>query len=289
VPAVTEEAHLWSSVGRYLIFMESALPDIVRRLAEEIGPRSAASPEHHMRLIRAAQVVEGALEALGYPVQSQRYEARGRPVRNLEVTLPYQRPGAVLILGAHYDTARRSPGASDNATGVGVLVELARRLRGLTLPSPVRLVAFGTEEPPFTRSAQMGSMVYARRCREEQEPIGGMISLECLGHFGARGQKALHVVGNFASRRLTAQVTALLRDGAAGPVRPWVLPGFLPGVRSSDHASFWRAGYAAVMVTGGGPLRARHYHRKSDTLRHVDLRRAETVAAALAAGLPRLL
>ena len=39
----------------------------------------------------------------------------------------------------------------------------------------------------------------------------------------------------------------------------------IPGVSWSDHQSFWRQGYRAVMVTDTAPYRYRHYHAPTDT------------------------
>ena len=43
-----------------------------------------------------------------------------------------ENPGGYYILGAHYDTVAGTPGADDNASGVAVLLEVARLARNLT-------------------------------------------------------------------------------------------------------------------------------------------------------------
>ena len=68
------------------------------------------------------------------------------------------------MVGGHYDAVVGTPGADDNATGTAAVLELARLLRAAPLDRTVRLVAFAKEEPPFFRTEQMGSRVYAR-CR----------------------------------------------------------------------------------------------------------------------------
>ena len=72
------------------------------------------------------------------------------------------------MVGGHYDTVVGTPGADDNATGNAAVLEFARLLRAAPLDRTVRLVAFAKEEPPFFRTEQMGSRLYARvyaRCR----------------------------------------------------------------------------------------------------------------------------
>ena len=60
-----------------------------------------------------------------------------------------------IIVSAHFDTYRRNnPGASDNASGVGVLLELARyfKAKESELNCVVKFVAFGAEEIGLTGS-----------------------------------------------------------------------------------------------------------------------------------------
>lgn len=40
---------------------------------------------------------------------------------------------------------------------------------------------------------------------------------------------------------------------------------FIPGVAWSDHNSFWRQGYRAMMVADTAFYRYRHYHAHTDT------------------------
>ena len=65
------------------------------------------------------------------------------------------------MIGAHYDSVGDSPGANDNASGVAVMLELARRHARSAAPLTVRFVAFVNEEPPHFMTAAMGSYRYA--------------------------------------------------------------------------------------------------------------------------------
>jgi Zn-dependent M28 family amino/carboxypeptidase len=44
----------------------------------------------------------------------------------------------------------------------------------------------------------------------------------------------------------------------------------LPAVRLSDHASFWDAGFNAVMITDSAFYRNPHYHTEWDTMEKLD-------------------
>ncbi|HVN59130.1 MAG TPA: M28 family peptidase [Bacteroidales bacterium] len=53
-----------------------------------------------------------------------------------------------IIISAHYDSYRTSPGADDNATGAGVLIELVKYFKSIGIPGGIRIkfIAFGAEE-----------------------------------------------------------------------------------------------------------------------------------------------
>ena len=68
------------------------------------------------------------------------------PSQNLIAELPGTGEGVVVVVGAHYDTTPGSVGASDNASGMGVLLALAKELAGRSFPFTLRFIAFGAEE-----------------------------------------------------------------------------------------------------------------------------------------------
>src|SRR5205085_11792136 len=101
---------------------------------------------------------------------------------NIELEIRVTGP-EILIVGAHYDSVFGSPGANDNGSGVAGLLALALRFAGKPCGQTLRFVAFVNEEPPYFQTAEMGSFVYAKRCKERGDPIAAMISLETIGYF----------------------------------------------------------------------------------------------------------
>jgi Peptidase family M28 len=65
-------------------------------------------------------------------------------------------------------------------------------------------------------------------------------------------------------------------------------PAFIPGVTWSDHWSFRRHGYAAIMVTDTAFNRYPHYHRATDTPEKLDYLRMARVTLGLAAVIKEL-
>jgi hypothetical protein len=87
------------------------------------------------------------------------------------VNLPGRaRPDAILLIGAHYDTVRDSPGADDNASGVAGLLELSRTFATLEPALAICFVAFTNEEAPLFLSGQQGSAVHVKAARSERMP-----------------------------------------------------------------------------------------------------------------------
>ena len=257
----------------------------VRQLAGDIGERNFSKPG---RLHAAAAYIEEALEAMGYSVGTQAYGDVDPAFTNLVVQIPgADRKSQIVVVGAHYDTVAESPGADDNASGVAGLIEIARLLRDKPLSRTVHLVAFTNEEEPFSHSDLMGSVVYAKRAREKEEAVVGMLSLESLGYYSDKPGSQhypppfswfypdvasfIAFVGNLKSRDLVRQSIASFRKHAQFPAEGVAPPDSLvEDVRRSDHASFWAQGYSALMVTDTAPFRNPHYHKSSDTPNHVN-------------------
>jgi Zn-dependent M28 family amino/carboxypeptidase len=265
-------------------------------LAGEIGDRNTQRPA---ALARAADYIGRAVADAGYEVRRQCYEVDGVRCTNLEAELAGGgRSRGVFVLGAHYDSVAGCPGANDNATGVAAVLALARRLRGRAFDGTVRFVLFANEEPPYFRTPLMGSYVYARNCRRRGDEIAGMMSLETIGFYSdAPGSQRypfplgafypaagdfIAFVGNLSSRGLVRRVVGAFRARCRFPSEGAALPGFVPGVRWSDHWAFWKHGYRALMATDTAPFRYPWYHTPEDTPDKVDYDRTARVTEGLA-------
>jgi Zn-dependent M28 family amino/carboxypeptidase len=263
--------------------LQQRLRGHVEELAGAIGERNVWRPE---ALHAAGAYIRGALAAAGCDVLAQAYETQGMRCENLEVTLTGGEPARIVVVGAHYDTVAGSPGANDNASGVAGLIEIARALRAQPLGCTVKLVAFVNEEPPFFFSREMGSWIYADAARRRGDDIRLMLSLEMLGCYsdvpGSQGYPPLlrwfypdrgnfiAFVSNLRSRRALQALVQAFRSVSDFPAERLASPAIVPGVAWSDQLSFWRAGYAAVMVTDTAFYRYGHYHSASDTPEKLD-------------------
>ena len=192
-----------------------------------------------------------------------------------------QRPGTdakagSILVAAHYDTVLTSPGADDNATGVAVVLEVARLLGSLSTSRTLQLAFFDREELGL-----LGSRAFVAD-KKHLENLQGAIILDMVGFacHTAGCQKypqGLPIVPPSNQGDFLAVVGdmehAQLLDAFQSPVPeiplltlPVPLKGMLmPDVLRSDHAPFWYQGIGAVLLTDTANLRTPHYHQPSDT------------------------
>lgn len=183
-----------------------------------------------------------------------------------------------ILVAAHYDTVYISPGADDNASGVAVLLEIARLLRTYATPRTLELVFFDREE-----AGLIGSRAFVMNQAHLQN-LHGVIVMDMVGY-------ACHTVGcqkypvglpvtppsdkgNFVAVVGDIEHSSLLsafhntnRSTNLPPVLTLPIPfkGLLtPDVLRSDHAPFWYQGLGAILVTDTANLRTPHYHQPSD-------------------------
>jgi Zn-dependent M28 family amino/carboxypeptidase len=202
------------------------------------------------------------------------------------------------LIGAHYDAVPGTPGADDNATGVAVLLELARAFATEPLSYPVRFLAFDMEEYGL-----LGSQAYATDLKQQQQPLRLMLSLEMLGYcnsapgsqrypaglqyFYPNRGNFIALIGNLSTIPDLIRLTRRIRK--AGTPSEWLpVPNkglMVRQTRLSDHSPFWDRGYPAMMVTDTAFMRNPHYHQPTDTIETLDLDFLTGVCRGLELGL----
>ncbi len=256
-----------------------ALEKHVRTLAVDIGERNVANPD---ALEKSVAYITRALQDSSYTVTEQKYTAMHTTVKNIIAELPGgSHADEIVIIGAHYDAVLGCPAANDNGSGVAAVLEIAKAMAASKPDRTIRFVAFVNEEPPFFQTEQMGSMVYAKACREQNDNIVAMLTPETIGCYTDEPNSQHYppplnllypdtgnfvaFVGNYASRPLVHQAIISFRKHAQFPSEGIAAPGFINGIGWSDHWSFWQYDYPGIMVTDTAPFRYNHYHKATDT------------------------
>lgn len=262
----------------------AALRDIVR-LADGIGPREATSKAFR----EAAGLVEQRFEDLGFEVHTQRVEVPagiswGTPVRSGTSRNVVAEPARFdptdphVVLVAHLDTIPVAPGAEDNASGVAVLMELARLASAEPPSVPVRFIAFGAEEPRGSGDARhhFGSRQHVAGLTDPQRAaIRGVIALDRVG---VRSRS----VPVCSARGTGNALRAELRDAAQGIDVP---THDCSRNTTSDHWSYVKVGIPAVRL---GSVPYAGYHSALDTPDVIDRRQLDRVGRTVWAWLQGL-
>ncbi len=205
--------------------------------------------------------------------------ARTVVLKNVIGVIPGERTDLAaesVVVGAHYDhlglgwpdvrEANRGkvhPGADDNASGVSVLIELARVL-GKTHPERnVIFAAFTAEE-----TGRRGSKYYV--ANEERYPLEKCIGMLNLDTVGRLGKNKLLVLGASSAE----EWVHIFRG--AGFVTGTTCEMVSENLDSSDQISFLDAGVPAVQLFAGPHA---DYHRPTDTADKIDAEGLVKVAA----------
>jgi glutaminyl-peptide cyclotransferase len=233
----------------------------------EIGPRPAGSSgsEELVELI-AERLEEAGAEKV----------AVQRPYRNVIATIPGEEEGTV-VLAAHHDT-KDIPGfvgANDGASGVAVVLELARVLApDAPLDGPsISIALFDAEEArgdrPFEEDGTRGSQQYVdyAEAGEQGSPpldeVTSMILFDLVGDCDLQiphepnSDDALYERFADAARETSGNGSAAPFEGETTPI-------------GDDHIPFVAAGVPAVdlidFTYGGAASPGPYWHTTEDTL-----------------------
>jgi hypothetical protein len=206
-------------------------------------------------------------------------------VKNVIAVLPGTNPalnGQALIISAHYDhlgfgwpdaragaKGQLHPGADDNASGVAVMLELARLMANAKPERSVIFAAFAGEE-----AGLLGARHYVATAKMPGAPF------PLSGHIANLN---LDTVGRLADGKVTIFGTGSARElpfifMGAGAVTGVPVQSVPQAVDASDHTAFVEAGVPAVQMFASV---ATDYHRPSDTADKIDTAGMSKVAAVL--------
>ncbi|MFH1151421.1 MAG: M28 family metallopeptidase [Actinomycetota bacterium] len=220
----------------------------------------------------AAGYIVDRLREYGYQpyVQEVPITVNGRVTRNVIAELPgTQRPSKDIVVGAHMDS-RGGPGANDNATGVAVVLELARILKANARNVPaITFVFFGGEERTEGSGAgnnHWGSRHYvANLTADRKAACAGMVSVDMVG-------KGTQFLANSMGLSRGTLKDYMLELGAPMGM------GYRRDGGLSDHMPFEKAGIPTVWLEYREPA---EYHQPTDTPAAVDYGHVQQVGSLL--------
>ena len=266
-------------------FLVNSIKKHINRLAVDIGPRPVTN---ELSIKKTENYITNYFKNIGLQVQLQQYKYGNYDITNI-ITGSQENllSSKYYVIGAHYDSVPETYGADDNASGIAVLLELARYTMQEKISLPVRFVAFTAEEPPTFSTRYQGSKVFVKSALENKDEILGAIILEMVGYtsneqayplvlkwmgYPSKGN-FIGIVGNRKSKKFGQSIFQSFKKNDQLPVETLFVPfngRILPDTRLSDHSSFWDAGLFAVMITDTAFFRNPNYHTLKDTLDTLD-------------------
>jgi len=266
-------------------FLVNSIKKHINRLAVDIGPRPVTN---ELSIKKTENYITNYFKNIGLQVQLQQYKYGNYDITNI-ITGSQKNllSSKYYVVGAHYDSVPETYGADDNASGIAVLLELARYTMQEKISLPVRFVAFTAEEPPTFGTRYQGSKVFVKSALENKDEILGAIILEMVGYtsneqayplvlkwmgYPSKGN-FIGIVGNRKSKKFGQSIFQSFKKNEQLPVETLFVPfngRILPDTRLSDHSPFWDAGLFAVMITDTAFFRNPNYHTLKDTLDTLD-------------------
>jgi len=266
-------------------FLVNSIKKHINRLAVDIGPRPVTN---ELSIKKTENYITNYFKNIGLQVQLQQYKYGNYDITNI-ITGSQENllSSKYYVIGAHYDSVPETYGADDNASGIAVLLELARYTMQEKISLPVRFVAFTAEEPPNFSTRYQGSKVFVKSALENKDEILGAIILEMVGYtsneqayplvlkwmgYPSKGN-FIGIVGNRKSKKFGQSIFQSFKKNEQLPVETLFVPfngRILPDTRLSDHSPFWDAGLFAVMITDTAFFRNPNYHTPKDTFDTLD-------------------
>jgi Peptidase family M28 len=259
------------------------------RAQVRLGPRPSGSAANR----RLTATLAARLRAAGV-----RQVAVQRPLRNVVGVIPGREPGAVVV-GAHHDTKDRIPGfvgANDGASGVALVLEVARALPDRVEGPSIHIALFDAEEArgdrPFTEDGARGSAQYVRYARaggRQGSPALGEIRAMVLYDLVADCDLGIPLEPNSDPSLYARFRDAALELDPDGDGAPFT--GEADAILD-DHVPFAEAGVPAVDLIdfdyGPGPTPGEWWHTDEDDLEHVCARSLGAVGRPSLVALPRI-
>jgi hypothetical protein len=177
------------------------------------------------------------------------------------------KPGAVspqkhVIVGGHYDSITSNPdyapGADDNATGTVGVLAAARAMAPYDFEYTVVFIAFSGEEQGL-----LGSTAWADEAAANGMDVEGALITDMLGYRHADSPVNIDIIYNTASQPIRSLI-----DDAIDLYVPEheAVDGYLPWGASSDHVSFWNAGYRAILFFESSQAYSPYIHTSNDLI-----------------------
>lgn len=281
-----------------------------RRLQEDvesvIGVRNRQDAQALTNLECVRRYIEAEFEEMSVESRRQKASRDGLTVENvIGRIVGTHYPDSVIVVGAHMDSEKSSPGADDNGSGIAGMLEIARVLSSYAPKYSIDFVGFDCEEIGW-----LGSKLYVNKAQNNGavKKIKAVINLDMIGYYSdsPNSQKIPEgfetaypkVVGRLNENRNRGNFIIIISRAGADFIANQYLESaadYVPALKvenleqkgemvgtlaASDHVPFWRVGIPAIHVSDGADSRNPHYHSSFDRIHDVNFEFLENVISA---------
>ncbi len=162
-----------------------------------------------------------------------------------------------LVISSHYDTAPFCPGATDDAGGVAVVLELARILKDSKLPATVYFLLTGSEEYGGTDMTGRGPHDFFSRRENDLENCIGYVDTDDMGTLLGTPQIFIGGPKKFKEVILDTEIKQKYQFKGKGVV-------------GDDHGVAEQYGIPFVWVTDTQSSSQPYFHSPEDTIEFLD-------------------
>ncbi len=272
---------------------DSALSAFAADLAFIASAPRVPQSSHHKKVMH---LCFQRLKALGYDTELSHYGTGTNVIGTLAGRL---KPEKIINISAHYDTIKQCNGADDNGSGIAGILAIAKNLAGNSYAKTIQIACWDEEERGLLGSKNFSDQSKLLGTEIEMAFVFEMIgfssnqanSQSIPAGFDKIFPQAVHQIRQNQSR---GDFVLLVHDNLslfkAFDVSRYAeeqglkyiqlhVPSnlkfahYVQDLRRSDHTSFWKNQFPAMMITDTANFRNSAYHcqEKNDLVEQLDL------------------
>ncbi|MEZ5344581.1 MAG: M28 family peptidase [Pyrinomonadaceae bacterium] len=206
----------------------------------------------------SADLLFKKLRSLGLKAEKHRYATKAEGVNIYAVIPATEKSDEYVVLGAHYDSVKNSPGANDNASGTVLVYGVAYQLAKLKNRKRNFIIVFFDQE----ELGLIGSRAFSKKLKDDGLKIHSVHTVDQMG-WDQDGDRAIEL------ELPTPELETLYRE-EAGKLS---IPVHKTNVPSTDHTAFREIGFNAIGITEEYKNKdtTPFYHKPTDTFETIDL------------------
>jgi len=222
----------------------------------DIGPRYTGSDNCK----KAANYIFDEFKKIGLDVQIQQWRYLNYNCQNVVATLngSDSDSDSVVVISAHYDTVKNTPGANDDGTGVSAILSIANIFSKYLFKHTIKFIAFSGEE-----IGAIGAHEYVKNAYENNENIIAALDIDMIGYTNSSNNKNfLQVLFHDRSSWIFNLINEIIEKYGFSNFGAKISPNF----PSCNYHPFFDYGYDSALFTHDDSILYPWLHTPEDTI-----------------------